>query len=107
MEQTTATAVAQAASAAPAPAPAAPSNVPTFAFSIGELSRGGAQLTSLCADLASINACAYCMLRFINVKQEKAYQQTKEVRGKSARSRHRFRRPQRAIVISAMKLMLL
>jgi hypothetical protein len=90
MEQTTATAVAQAASATPAPAPAAPSNVPTFAFSIGELSRGGAQLTSLCADLASINACAYCMLRFINVKQEKAYQQTKEVRGKSDRSRRRF-----------------
>ena len=34
---------------------------------------------SLCKDLSSINACAFCMMRFANVKQERAYQQTKEV----------------------------
>ena len=74
---TPAAAAATAAAATPAPF--------TPAFSIGELQRGGAQLNALCHDLASINACAYCMMRFANVKQEKAFQQTKQVTRSEAR----------------------
>jgi hypothetical protein len=57
-------------------APAIPA--PVANLSIGELARGGAQLIALSADLAAINSCAYCLLRFANVRQEKAFLQSKE-----------------------------
>ncbi len=70
-----------AANAAAVAAPAVPAvAAPTFtpAFSIGELQRGGAQLLSLAADLESMNACVFCLLRFANVRQVKAYEQSLE-----------------------------
>lgn len=67
------------ASAAPTPAPAAAA-VPLGSFTIGELHRGGSQMMPLVQDLASMHACAFCMMRMLNVKQVKAYQQSHEVR---------------------------
>jgi len=64
--------------AAPAPNASAAPTAFHPSFSIGELSRGGAQLLGLAADLCRIHACAYCMLRYANVKQEQAYMQSKE-----------------------------